>query len=94
MILKLKWTNSIPDNHFRALYRDVLKNLAESKKVLLTEVYVGTTQEVADQNAVRVNKIALIDIYSAYSYSILVDTFGESNWLILSQLYNFAVLLS
>ena len=70
-------SRTIPDNHFRALYRDVLKNLAESKKVLLTEVYVGTTQEVADQNAVRTNKIALIDIYSAYTYSILVDTFGD-----------------
>ena len=54
-----------------------LKNLAESKKILLTEVYAGTTQEVADQNAVRINKIALIDIYTAYSYSILVDTFGN-----------------
>lgn len=70
-------TRTIPDNHFRVLYRDVLKNLAESKKVLLTEVYVGTTQEIADKNSVRINKIALIDIYTAYSYSILVDTFGN-----------------
>ncbi len=68
---------TIPDNHFRVLYRDVLKNLAESKKVLLSEVYVGTTQEIADKNTVRINKIALIDIYSAYCYSILVDTFGN-----------------
>ena len=50
-------SRTIPDNHFRALYRDVLKNLAESKKILIAEVYVGTTQEVADQNAVRTNKI-------------------------------------
>jgi hypothetical protein len=70
-------TRTIPDRHFRVIYRDVLKNLAESKKILLTEVYAGTTQEVADQNAVRNNKIAIIDIYTAYSYSILVDTFGN-----------------
>ena len=68
---------TIPDNHFRVIYRDVLKNLAESKKILLSEVYVGTTQEIADQNTVRNNKIAIIDIYAAYSYSILVDTFGN-----------------
>lgn len=68
---------TIPDNHFRSLYRDVLKNLAESKKILVAEVYVGSTLEIANQNAVRTNKIAIIDIYSAYSYSILVDTFGN-----------------
>lgn len=70
-------TRTVPDNHWNAIYRDVLKNLAESKKVLETEVYVGTTLEIADQNVVRNNKKAIIDIYTAYSYFILVDTFGD-----------------
>ena len=40
---------TITDNHFRALYRDVLKDLVESKKVLSSEVPV-TPQEIAVSN--------------------------------------------
>jgi hypothetical protein len=70
-------TRTVPDRHFRTFYRDVLKNLIESKRILETENYVGTAQEIADQNIVRTNKKAEIDILIAYSYSILVDTFGD-----------------
>jgi hypothetical protein len=70
-------TRTIPDNHWTIIYRDVLKDLKESKKVLETEVYVGSPQEIADQNIVRENKKAVIDIMIAYCYSILVDTFGD-----------------
>ena len=70
-------TRTIPDSHFTVFYRDVLKNLQESKRVLETEIYDGTTQEIADKNIERVNKKAIIEILTAYSYSILVDTFGN-----------------
>lgn len=70
-------TRTIPDNHWAVLYRDVLKDLKESRTVLATEVYVGSPQEIADQEIVRSNKGHVIDIMSAYSYSVLVDTFGD-----------------
>ena len=70
-------TRTIPDNHWAVLYRDVLKDLKESRKFLATEVYVGSPQEIADQEIVRSNKGHVIDILTAYSYSVLVDTFGD-----------------
>lgn len=65
-------TRVVPDNHFRTLYRNVLKDLQESRKLLDTEVAVG-----ASQIAVLNNKKAMVDILMAYSYSVLVDTFGN-----------------
>ncbi len=70
-------TRTIPDNHWQAIYRDVLRDLKESRKVLATEVYTGTTQEIADKEIERTNKGHLIDIMTAYAYSVLVDTFGN-----------------
>ena len=70
-------TRTIPDNHFQTLYRDVLKDLKESKIILESEIYVGTPQEIADKNIIRNNKKVVIDILTAYNYSILVDTFGN-----------------
>ena len=70
-------TRTIPDNHWNAIYRDVLKDLAESRKILESEVYAGTTQEIIDLNIIRVNKKAEIDILTAYCYAVLVDTFGD-----------------
>jgi hypothetical protein len=55
-------TRTIPDNHWTAIYRDVLKDLQESKKSLSEEVYTGTAPEVAEKNIVRKNKIITIDI--------------------------------
>ena len=66
-------TRTIPDNHWNAIYRDVLKDLAESRKILESEVNSGTPQEID----VKTNKIAEIDILTAYCYSVLVDTFGD-----------------
>lgn len=70
-------TRTIPDFHWATLYRDVLKDLKESRAVLSSESYNGTAQEIADQNTIRNNKYAVIDIMSAYCYSVLVDTFGN-----------------
>ncbi len=70
-------TRTIPDNHWLTIYRDALRDFQESRKVLATEVYSGTAQEIADQNIVRDNKYQVIDIMSAYCYYVLVDTFGD-----------------
>lgn len=65
-------TRTIPDLHWRVLYREVLKDFKESKTILETEAAV-TAQEIA----VKKNKIAVIDILTAYTYSVLVDSFGD-----------------
>jgi len=70
-------TRTIPDNHWQAIYRDVLMDLKESRKVLATETYSGTAQEIADQEIIRTNKGHVIDILTAYGYYVLVDTFGD-----------------
>lgn len=62
----------IPDNHFNAFYRDVLADLFESK------VMIESQSTMTDSEAViKENKLALIDVLEVYSYSILVDTFGN-----------------
>lgn len=62
----------IPDNHFNAFYRDVLFDLFESKSM------IGSQSTMTDSEAIiKENKLALIDVLEVYSYSILVDTFGN-----------------
>ncbi|KFF18768.1 SusD/RagB family nutrient-binding outer membrane lipoprotein [Flavobacterium hydatis] len=62
----------IPDNHFRVLYRDVLADLYDAKGMIKAQV--TETEEAAIINQ---NRLALIDIFEVYTYSILVDTFGD-----------------
>lgn len=62
----------IPDNHFRVLYRDVLADLYDAKGMIKAQV--TETEEAAIINE---NRLALIEIFEAYTYSILVDTFGN-----------------
>lgn len=65
-------TRTIPDNHFTTLYRDVLRDLVESKKYL--DQQSAPTQ--ADLDVLN-NKKALVEILTVYTYSVLVDTFGD-----------------
>lgn len=65
-------TRKIPDAHFLVLYRDVLADFHDSK-VILEAVSTTTDLELATKK----NKLALIDILEAYTYSVLVDTFGN-----------------
>ena len=62
----------IPDTHFATLYRDVLADLVDSKNLLKIQKPV-----TASDIAIQKNKLAVIDILIAYSYSVLVDTFGN-----------------
>jgi hypothetical protein len=65
----------IPDAHWAVYYRDVLRDFKESKDLLLVQkiTFVGTANKAKELD----NKIAIIDILSAYTYGILVDTFGD-----------------
>lgn len=65
-------TRSIPDTHWTVFYRDVITDLRESKMLLDAQTPLNATE-----TAILINKKAIIDIHIAYSYSILVDTFGN-----------------
>lgn len=65
-------TRKIPDNHFRILYRDVLADFYDAKKMIN-----GQVTETEDAAIIKQNRLTLIDILEAYTYSILVDTFGD-----------------
>src|SRR6478609_9072095 len=62
----------IPDTHFAVMYRDVLADLLDAK-AMITAVPTATPSEVATKE----NKLAVIDVLEAYTYSVLVDTFGN-----------------
>jgi hypothetical protein len=72
-------TRRIPDNHWTTYYRDVLRDLKEAKTVLIQEKssFKGSPAEIQALDIIVKNKIAVIDILSAYSYGVLVDTFGD-----------------
>jgi Starch-binding associating with outer membrane len=63
---------NVPDRHWRVLYRDVLRDLKDAYDVTLSETTV-TPSELK----VKENKLAIIELLNVYTYSILVDTFGN-----------------
>ena len=63
-------TRSIPDNHWRELYRDVLKDLDEAAKVISE-----TDNDLT--NDLKANKLAIIEVLNVYAYSNLVETYGD-----------------
>lgn len=63
-------TRPIPGNHWRELYRDVLKDLSEAARII----------EATDNpltNDLKQNKLAIIEILSVYAWSNLVETYGD-----------------
>ena len=65
-------TRSIPDNHWSAMYKDVLKDLKQASINISETVY--TTDEL---NGRIPNKLAIVEIMSIYAYANLVETFGD-----------------
>lgn len=63
-------TRSIPDAHWRVMYRDVLKNLNEAAEIIAANEDPITK----DANA---NKLAIIEILTVYTYGNLVETYGD-----------------
>jgi hypothetical protein len=65
-------TRPIPDTHFTILYRDVLRDFKESNTLLNKVVTAG-----ASEASILANKRAIIEIMNAYTFSVLVDSFGN-----------------
>lgn len=65
-------TRTIPDNHWDFLYQQVLKNLDEASKVI-----EATSYPEDPSPDVKKNKLAVVEILTVYTYSILVETFGN-----------------
>lgn len=65
-------TRNIPQQHWDILFKDVLKDLNEAEKVITATTY--TTSEL---NALKPNKLAIIEILNVYTYALLVETFGN-----------------
>ncbi len=63
----------IPDARFTVFYRDVLRDFSAAR----TMIENTPTSTAAADIAVKQNKLALIDVLEVYSYSMLVDTFGN-----------------
>jgi hypothetical protein len=64
-------TRTIPDFEFRIIYRDVLNDLKEAKKIIATE------SSVVSSDAVKKNKTAITEILTVYAFQRLVDIFGN-----------------
>lgn len=60
---------NIPQNWWTALYRDVIKDLDQSKKII-------NSSNAIDQKA-KQNKIAIAEIMEVHAWSVLVNTFGD-----------------
>ncbi|MDO6490549.1 MAG: SusD/RagB family nutrient-binding outer membrane lipoprotein [Cellulophaga sp.] len=58
-------TRNIDEHHWETLYRDVLKNLKESKSL------------VSGSEDIKTNKTAIIELYEIYTYYVLVTSFGD-----------------
>lgn len=65
-------TRTIPQNHWDVMYKDVIKDLDESSKVIGSSTY--PTDEL---NALTPNKLLINEILTVYAYSNLVETFGD-----------------
>jgi hypothetical protein len=63
---------NIPGQHWSVLYKDVLKDLDEAGNVI-----TATTYSLPSEAALTANKLQVIEILKVYTYSILVETFGN-----------------
>lgn len=60
---------TLPDTHWAILYRDVLANAEESKRILNNSLFTDP-QELK-------NKLAFNEVLEVYAYQMLVDAFGN-----------------
>ncbi|CAM3297959.1 SusD/RagB family nutrient-binding outer membrane lipoprotein [Aequorivita lipolytica] len=63
-------TRPIPDNHWREMYRDVLRDLKEASINI-----AATDNDIS--NPLKPNKLAIIEILNVYAWSNLVETYGD-----------------
>lgn len=62
----------IPDATWNILYRDVLRDLKEAK-----DIYMATSFPTTEEEEANANRMAIIEMVEIYTYSILVDAFGD-----------------
>jgi Starch-binding associating with outer membrane len=62
-------TRNIPQAWWLRMYRDVLVDLKEAKRLAPTDVTIS--------EATKKNRVAIADIMQVYTYSVLVNTFGD-----------------
>ncbi len=62
-------TRNIPQTWWLIMYRDVLVDLQEAKRLISND---NTTTE-----ATKKNQVAIVDIMQVYTFSVLVNTFGN-----------------
>ncbi len=68
-------SRSIPRNYWASIYRDVLADLNEAKRLIQIEIDEENFENISRE--VYTNRIATIDILMAYNYMLLVDAFGD-----------------
>ncbi len=64
-------TRTIPGNHMNSLYRAVLMNYKDAKRLLTVAPLGGIDQKQRD------NQLAIIEVMSVFAWSNLVETFGN-----------------
>lgn len=62
-------TRNIPQNFWYTLYRDVLIDLREARKITEADVTLSAGQ--------KANQLAIIEVMEVYTWTVLVDTFGD-----------------
>ncbi|GAB3872757.1 SusD/RagB family nutrient-binding outer membrane lipoprotein [Hymenobacter segetis] len=62
-------TRPIPGTFWTALYRDVLADLRESRKIIAADQLISS--------GVRANQNAIVEVLEVYTWSTLVNTFGN-----------------
>jgi hypothetical protein len=65
-------TRPVPANHQNAIYRTVLANYKEAAKLISAKDIVLPNEEL-----IRKNQLAIIEIMSIYAWSNLVETYGN-----------------
>ena len=63
---------TIPDDHWDWMYQYVLKNLDQASKIIKSTTYINDPGP-----AVKRNRLAVVEIMTVYSWSVLVETFGN-----------------
>ena len=66
-------TRTIPSNFWAILYRDVLRDFQAARDELNDPANYSLPEEIL----VRDNRLAIINLLEVYTYSVLVDTFGD-----------------
>lgn len=65
-------TRTIPEQHWEYLYKDVLKDMRQATINITNAPSLST-----DNPSIKQNKLAIIEILNVYTYSVLVETFGD-----------------